>query len=144
MMTLDIFKEVSARIPRQKIIKLFQKIMSEEIEPDAGSRVNLIFTTRRRIRELNKSHRGHDKATDVLSFNIDDFSETESVFGEIYISADIANKQAMEYGNNLSNELLRLTCHGLLHLLGYDHITESDASKMQQREQDFLTKLGYN
>ena len=144
MMTLDIFKEVSAKIPRRKIFKLFQKIMSEEIEPDIGSRVNLIFTTKGRIRELNKSHRGQDKATDVLSFNIDDRSEAESVFGEIYISADIANKHAKDYGNNFSTELLRLTCHGLLHLLGYDHIKESDASKMQQREQYFMTKLGYN
>jgi probable rRNA maturation factor len=143
-MTLDIFKEVSARIPRQKIFKLFQKIMSEETEPDAGSRVNLIFTTNRRIRELNKSHRGKDKATDVLSFNIDDSAGADSVFGEIYISADIADRQAKDYGNNFSTELLRLTCHGLLHLLGYDHIKESDASKMQQREQYFLTKLGYN
>lgn len=144
MMTLDIFKEVSARIPRQKIFKLFQNIMSEEIVKEAASKINLIFTTRKRIRELNKSHRGQDRATDVLSFNIDDSALAESVFGEIYISADIANRQAKDYGNNFSTELLRLTCHGLLHLLGYDHIKESDASKMQQREQYFMTKLGYN
>jgi len=118
--------------------------MSKETEPDAGSRVNLVFTTKRRIYQLNKSHRGKNKATDVLSFNLDNNGGDTSVFGEIYISTDIARAQAEEFDNTFSEELLRLTCHGLLHLLGYDHSGKSEAFKMQKREQYFLSYVGEN
>ena len=141
MMKLFIFKEVSVRVPRQKIFNLFDKIMSKETETDAGSRVNLVFTTKKRIQQLNKSHRQIDKATDVLSFNLDDSNGDDSVFGEIYISTAIARVHAPQFTNTFSNELLRLCCHGLLHLLGYDHFKKNDTVKMQNREQYFLSKL---
>ncbi len=143
MMKLYIFKEVSARVPRQKIFNLFDKIMSKETEPDAGSRINLVFTTKKRIQQLNKSHRGKDNATDVLSFNLGDSNGDDSVFGEIYISPDIARAQAPQFANTFSDELLKLCCHGLLHLLGYDHLKKNDAVKMRKRETYFLslTKL---
>ena len=144
MMKLYIFKEVSARVPRQKIFNLFDKIMSKETEPDAGSRVNLVFTTKRRIQQLNKSHRGKDKVTDVLSFNLGDSSGDDTVLGEIYISTDIARVQAQEFANTFSEELLRLSCHGLLHLLGYDHLKMNDAVIMQNREKYFLSMLKLN
>lgn len=144
MMKLYIFKEVSARVPRQKIFNLFDKIMSKETEPDAGSRVNLVFTTKKRIQQLNKSHRGKDKATDVLSFNLGDSNGDDSVFGEIYISTDIARVQAPEFDNTFGEELLRLCCHGLLHLLGYDHLKKNDAVRMQIRERYFMSMLKLN
>jgi len=141
MMKLYIFKEVSVRVPRQKIFNLFDKIMSKETETDAGSRVNLVFTTKKRIQQLNKSHRQIDKATDVLSFNLDDSGGDDSVFGEIYISTAIARVQAPRFANTFSNALLRLCCHGLLHLLGYDHLKKNDTVKMQNREHYFLSKV---
>jgi len=144
MMKLNIFREVSARVPKQKIFKLFEKIMTEETEPNAVSRINLVFTTKKCIRQLNKANRGKDIATDVLSFNIDNDGEDETVFGEIYISTDIAKVQAEKFHNTFSEELLRLTCHGLLHLLGYDHSGKTDAVKMQKREQYFLSLVGDN
>ena len=144
MMKLYIFKEVSARVPRQKIFNLFNKIMSKETEPDAGSRVNLVFTTKRRIQQLNKSHRQIDKATDVLSFNLGDSSGDDSVFGEIYISTYIARVQAPEFANTFGEEILRLCCHGLLHLVGYDHLNKNDAVKMKNREKYFMSMLKLN
>ena len=141
MMKLYIFKEVSARVPRQNIFNLFDKIMNKETEPDADSRINLVFTTKKRIQQLNKSYRQIDKATDVLSFNLGDSGGDDSVFGEIYISTAIARVQALKFANTFGQELLRLTCHGLLHLLGYDHLKTNDAVKMQNREQYFLSKL---
>ena len=141
MMKLYIFKEVSARVPRQKIFNLFDKIMSKETEADAGSRVNLVFTTRKRIQQLNKSHRQIDKATDVLSFNLGDSNGDDSIFGEIYISTAVARARAPQFANTFSDELLKLTCHGLLHLLGYDHFKKNDAVKMQDREQYFLSLM---
>ena len=142
-MKLYIFKEVSARVPRQKIFNLFDKIMSKETEADAGSRVNLVFTTRKRIQQLNKSHRQIDKATDVLSFNLGDSNGDDSIFGEIYISTAVARAQAPGFANSFAEELLRLSCHGFLHLLGYDHLKKNDAVKMRKRETYFLslTKL---
>ena len=82
-----------------------------------------------------------DKATDVLSFNFDDSNGDDSVFGEIYISAAIARVQAPQFANTFSNELLRLCCHGLLHLLGYDHLKKNDTVKMQNREHYFLSLI---
>ena len=144
MMKLYIFKEVSVRVPRQKIFNLFDKIMSKESETDAGSRVNLVFTTKKRVQHLNKSHRQIDKATDVLSFNLDDSNGDDSVFGEIYISTAVARVQALKFANTFSDELLKLTCHGLLHLLGYDHFKKNDAVKMKNREEYFLSTLMLN
>ncbi len=141
MMKLYIFKEVLVRVPRQKIFNLFDKIMSKETETDASSGINLVFTTKKRIRQLNKSHRQIDKATDVLSFNLDDSNGDDSVFGEIYISTAIARVQAPQFASTFSNELLRLCCHGLLHLLGYDHLKKHDAVKMQNRETYFMSQL---
>ncbi len=142
MMKLSIFREVAARVPKQNIFKLFEKIMSEETEQSAGSKVNLVFTTKKRIRKLNKSHRGKDTTTDVLSFNLGDPNKDDTVFGEIYISTDIARVQAEEFDITFSAELLRLTCHGLLHLLGYSHSGKTEAVKMQKREQYFLSYVG--
>ena len=94
------------------------------------------------IKKINKEYRKKDTETDVISFafeEIDDVTYSDIRFlGEIYISIDKAECQAKEYGHSLKREMCFLTVHGLLHLLGYDHIEESDKAVMRNLEEEIL------
>lgn len=118
--------------------------MNEEFDNSVRGKINLIFTTDKHIRQLNKDFRSRNKPTDVLSFNFEKPSRENTVFGEIYISVGTARRQALTYGNTLNQEFLRLACHGLLHVLGYDHIKVKDRTKMESREKYFLNTLTKN
>ncbi len=137
-MTLHLFKETEVRLPRRRLMELFNRIIKAESNPKAAGQINVVFTTDRALRDLNKRFRGKDSVTDVLSFHIDDAPAEDEPFGEIYIAVPAARRQAPEYGETFAGELLRLTCHGLLHLFGYDHENESDAAKMRAREERYL------
>ena len=97
------------------------------------------------IRELNAEYRGEDYATDVLSFPmLEEFDpkamEGAILLGDVVISAETALKQAGELGVSLEDEVARLLCHGVLHLLGYDHedVPESEAERMERKEQELF------
>lgn len=137
-MKLALHKEAAVRLPVAKMKKLFEVLTDEEADPGSSSSVNVIFTSDRGIRTLNRTYRNIDRATDVLSFNVDDQAVPDGVLGEIYISTDRARKQAAAYGAGLSEEILRLFCHGLLHLFAYDHQTPRQEKQMKAREEHFL------
>ena len=101
--------------------------------------VNVVLTSSRDIRALNRRFRGKDKPTDVLSFPpvpvvADRFS------GDIVISTDIACRNARLYQHAPAQELKILILHGMLHLAGYDH--ESDRGEMARQEQRLRRELG--
>ena len=119
--------------------------------------VELIFMDEEEIRSLNRETRNIDKSTDVLSYpNLDkimpftkenypfDFDEaSKAVFlGSIVICEEIAKRQAEEYGHSVIRERSYLFLHGLLHLLGYDHVEEADKNIMRSREEEVLAALG--
>jgi probable rRNA maturation factor len=79
--------------------------------------VSLNFIDDRLMKKLNRKYRKKNKTTDVLSFNLNE----EGMLGEVYISIPQAKRQAKEYNCSLDRELVRLTEHGILHLLGYTH-----------------------
>ncbi len=141
MMRLQIFKEHNVRIPRKLIQLLFESMYQKELPKKSCGSVNLIFSHDKRLQELNKQFRNKNSATDVLSFNIDEPVDENALFGEIYISIPTAQKQAHDYNASLSEEIIRLCCHGFLHLLGYDHIDPQDAVMMQSKEDTYLTKV---
>lgn len=95
---------------------------------------NVIIVDNNTIHSINKEYRGVDRPTDVISFALEDdtsFIETEfRILGDIYISIDKAREQAESYGHSLKREISFLTVHGLLHLLGYDHMNEEDEKVM--------------
>lgn len=99
--------------------------------------VTVLLTTDRRIRQLNRDFRGKDKATDVLSFPAE--PGPEKIAGDLAISVATARKQAIAHGHPLAVEIKILMLHGLLHLAGYDH--ETDTGQMAQREQALRAKL---
>jgi probable rRNA maturation factor len=138
-MHLNIISECHRRIPRKNIIRLFDFIEEDEEPPD--STINVIFIRDRQMRGLNRDYRNIDRPTDVLSFNIDDEPGEQSVLGEIYISVDTAAVNAESEHLTFSDELLKLCCHGFLHLLGYDHEINDDALLMEAREKYYLEKM---
>jgi len=116
--------------------------------------VGLTFTDDATIRQLNKEYRGIDAPTDVLSFALAegceeplDYGEEEELppelLGDIVISLPRAREQAEEYGHPLTREVLYLTVHGLLHLLGYDHQSEEEKREMRAEEERFLQAEGW-
>ena len=141
MIELQVFKEQPVRLPRKMIDTLFQLIYSKELPKKSQGVLNLIFSDDARLQDLNNRFRDKNSATDVLSFNIEEPLDADAVFGEIYISVPTAIKQAQDYKAPLSEEIVRLCCHGFLHLLGYDHIEKSDAEVMQSKEKSYLTKV---
>jgi probable rRNA maturation factor len=141
-MKLTILKEIPCRAPVTGLQDIFAQVTRMESAAAFSHRVNLIFADNRRLRRLNREFRAKDKTTDVLSFNIDGLGDAGGVFGEIYISVPYARQQAAAYGGTLRDELLRLFCHGLLHLFGYDHKRSSEARVMESLQERCLEHSG--
>jgi len=106
-------------------------------------RVSVLLTTNRAIRSLNRRFRGKNKATDVLSFPADPMpgrlNAADTPAGDLAISVEIARQQAARQGHALTCELKILILHGLLHLAGHDH--ETDSGRMARRERQLRASL---
>lgn len=105
---------------------------------------NVIFVDNNYIHELNKTYRNVDRETDVITFALEDdktFNPIERVLGDIYISIDKAKSQSEEYGHSLKRELCFLSVHGLLHLLGYDHMEKEEEEVMFKLQEDILNEM---
>lgn len=114
-----------------------------------NNEVSLVFCDDAYIQDLNKKYRGKDQSTDVLSFALNEGEEPEIVdgpshvlLGDIIISLETAARQAEEYNHSLEREVAYLTVHGMLHLLGYDHMTEEEKAEMRIEEEHVLSLLG--
>ena len=106
---------------------------------------NVIIVDNEKIHEINKEYRGIDRPTDVISFALEDdksFNRSDiRILGDIYISIDKVFEQADTYGHSFRRELSFLTVHGILHLLGYDHMIEEDEKIMFSKQDEILDKL---
>jgi len=95
---------------------------------------NIIFVTEEEIHKINKEYRHVDRVTDVISFALEDYKDIEipniRMLGDIYICIRRMKEQALSYGHSEKRELSFLAVHGLLHLLGYDHITKEGEKEM--------------
>lgn len=97
------------------------------------------------IRRLNREFRNKDAVTDVLSFPAWDgsqFDTTDGFLGDIAICTERAKKQAEEYGHSFKRELAFLTVHGMLHILGYDHVKSEDEAIMFPLQEKILKEMG--
>lgn len=125
----------------KSIKRYVKKCLKEENVKNA--RFSIILTTNEYIKELNTKYRNIEKETDVISFALEDekkekFFLKERVLGDIYISVDKAKSQSKEYGHSLNRELSFLAVHGLLHLLGYDHMEKEDEKIMFKKQELIL------
>ena len=107
---------------------------------------NIIIVDEEKIQYLNKNYRNKDSVTDVISFALEDdstFIKTDMrILGDIYICLKRAKAQSIEYGHSFLRELSFLTIHGLLHLLGYDHMNEEDEKIMFKLQEMILNEYG--
>ena len=97
--------------------------------------VSCVLVDDERIHEINREYRHIDRSTDVISFAMEDNDQfyvegMPRTLGDIFISVDHAKKQAEEYGHSLRREMCFLFTHGILHLLGYDHMTDEQEKEM--------------
>lgn len=103
---------------------------------------NIILVDDDYIHKLNKEYRNIDRVTDVISFaledNDNDYESDFRVLGDIYISIDTAYRQAREYNHSNLREICFLATHGILHLLGYDHMDEEDEIIMFKKQEELL------
>lgn len=110
-----------------------QALKTLGIEDDVE--VSCVFVDDERIHEINREYRHIDRSTDVISFAMEDNDQfyvegMPRTLGDIFISVDHAKKQAEEYGHSLRREMCFLFTHGILHLLGYDHMTDEQEKEM--------------
>lgn len=123
------------------VTKTVEKVLElENFDDDAE--VSVSFVGDEEIQELNRDFRGVDSSTDVLSFPIDDeFKICGNILGDVIINMKRVMKQAKEFGHSNERELSYLTCHSILHLLGYDHIDEDDKKIMREKEKNVMSEL---
>jgi len=100
--------------------------------------LDITFITNNQMQVLNKTHLNHDYPTDIITF---DLSEGETIFGDVYISVQQAEIQAKDEGHSIETELYTLVIHGLLHLLGFDDLNESDKKIMFEKQNEVLNAL---
>ena len=110
--------------------------------------LSVSFVSSYMIKKYNREYRNIDKVTDVISFAMEDsecyFQDDNRELGDIFICYDRALKQSKEYGHSLERELSFLFTHGLLHLLGYDHMEKEDEEIMFGLQEKILKNLGVN
>ena len=97
------------------------------------------------IRKLNRDFRHIDRVTDVLTFPSwegEDPLSGDGYLGDIMICFERAREQSYEYGHSLTRELAFLTVHGVLHLLGYDHMTSDEETVMRSKQTEILNRMG--
>lgn len=136
-MKINLYLEVNnIDFDYQKIIDTISKGIFEEKE------VSLILVDAKRIQDINREYRGLDRSTDVISFEEDD-EEDDKYLGDIFICIDKVYEQAKNYEHSCEREFAFLLVHGILHLLGYDHIEAKDEKVMFAKQDEILNQLGF-
>ena len=121
-----------------RLVKLIRAVLEGEDVSSAIISVALVDDAT--IHRLNRQYLGHDYATDVLSFPLQD--DRGCLEGEIVISGETAARMATEYHWSAGEELMLYTVHGCLHLVGYDDATEEQRARMHRAEQAYLGRFG--
>jgi probable rRNA maturation factor len=129
----------------QDYLKIIETVL-ENLDIHDDIEMSCILVDDGRIHEINREYRNIDRSTDVISFALEDSDQyyVEGMprsIGDIFISVDHAKMQSEEYGHSLRREMCFLFTHGLLHLLGYDHMNEEDEKIMFAKQKEILDIL---
>ena len=151
-MIIEINYDEIEELPKEEslIKKVIETVLKEE-RVIQNLEVYVTLTNNEQIHKVNKETRNVDRPTDVLSFpmfereEIDSLKEHEKeeidILGDIIVSIEKVKEQAEEYGHSFERELAYLVTHGMLHLLGYDHMIEEEKVQMRKREEEILDIL---
>ena len=129
----------------KNVLKLIELLIEVEpsLEKQLKSRhVNLTFTTKNEIKELNSKFLNKNQPTNVLSFPSTGLDFDERLLGDIAICPEIISNEADDQNKDRQNHLFHIILHSLLHLVGYDHQEDSSAEKMESIEIEALKKIG--
>jgi len=116
-----------------KTLKILNKIASDN-NKKCGD-INYIFCSKKYILKINKQYLNHDYYTDIITFN---YNEGNIINADIFVCISIIKSNAKEFHIDLKKELMRVIFHGLLHLVGYDDLTEKDTKEMRKQEEKYL------
>ncbi len=133
---------ILSAIPSPSEIELWANAVLK-YEGLAEQEVTIRFTDEAESQSLNHEYRGKDKPTNVLSFPFEAPPGIEiNLLGDLVICAPVISREAEEQHKDVSNHYAHMTVHGLLHLMGYDHIDDAEAEEMESKEIDILAHLG--
>ncbi|WP_297595846.1 rRNA maturation RNase YbeY [uncultured Cetobacterium sp.] len=123
------------------------EVLNDEFESEKPVYMSVALVGNEDIQRINRDFRDKDQPTDVISFA---YHETEDymigpydTLGDIIISLERVEEQCKEYNHSFRREFFYVLTHGMLHLLGYDHIDEEDKKEMRAREEEILAKFGH-
>jgi probable rRNA maturation factor len=134
---------ISAKGIDRRVLGRKANVVLEALDLGA-SELSLSLVDDAEIRRLNRSWRGKDRPTDVLSFSLreGEFGCVSSALGDVVISLETAKRQGREHGLTLGEEVNRLLVHGILHLAGYDHeISFREERRMKRKEREMLRRI---
>lgn len=143
-MEVDFFNETSINLDKEWEIMhnvLLHGLKKLKIDE---AYFNVIIVNNEYIHKLNKEYRNIDRETDVITFALEDdktFNPDIRILGDVYISIDKAKSQSEEYGHSLLRELCFLAVHGMLHLLGYDHMEKEEEEVMFKLQEEILDEM---
>ncbi len=135
-MTIEINNLTNFAVDKKVFSTVAKKVLKgENRETEA---VSLAFVDKEEIRKVNKKFRKKNRATDVLSFLLNE----KQCLGEIIICPEIVKKNAKEYGVSAKEEMLKVFVHGILHLCGYDHEkSKKEAEEMEKKQEKYLSHI---
>ena len=133
MIKVDIKDMQEIKVDRRFIRRIVRETLKKE---GRGGEVSLVLAGNEYIRELNRKYRSVDRSTDVLAFPMD-----EEILGDIVISVEKAQEQAIAYRQSFEGEMARLIIHGILHLLGHDDSSQDEPKKMHVRQEQILKEV---
>lgn len=143
-MEIEIFNETNVNLSEElKVVKNVLRHGLEKLKINEAI-FNVIIVNNDYIHKLNKKYRHIDRETDVITFALEDdktFNPDIRILGDIYISIDKAKSQSEEYNHSLLRELSFLAVHGMLHLLGYDHMKKDDEKVMFKLQEEILDEM---
>ena len=151
-MIIEINYDEIEKLPKEEsLIKTVIETVLKEEKIIQNLEIYVTLTNNEQIHKTNKETRNVDRPTDVLSFpmfereEIHFLKEVEKeeidILGDIIVSIEKVKEQAIEYGHSFERELAYLVTHGMLHLLGYDHMVEEEKEQMRKREEEILEIL---
>ncbi len=128
---------ISKSLKKKNIHDLIKSLSNELYFKISNLEINIISA--KSILDINKTYLNHDYTTDIITFNYSEI--VNGLDGEIFISIDDALSNSKKFNVSVSDELVRLVIHGILHLLGYDDIAHSDKKIMKRMENKLLSKF---
>lgn len=131
------------RVPlsRARVSEIARRVLASEGVDEAM--ISITFLSARAIGTLNRKHLGHRGATDVIAFGFGEAGRRAPLIGDIYIAPDVARENARRHRAGVREEVARLVVHGVLHVLGYEHVDDESrvTSPMWRRQERLLASV---